>query len=109
MTTFSQLVDEMVVETRRPDLRSEIAVYLNQTIREVHFEPGKGNVVHYAENRKEDQITATSDSGQLWDLPSPQNFQGIEAVRFPDAVCGRMQYAKEARPGPSLVSIPFFY
>jgi hypothetical protein len=109
MTTFSQLVDEMVVETRRPDLRSELATYLNQTIREVHFEPGKGNVVFYAENRKEDQITASSIDAQIWDIPNPANFQGMEAVRFPSASCGRMSYAVEARPGPSLLSKPFFY
>lgn len=109
MTTFSQLVDEMVVETRRPDLRSELATYLNQTIREVHFEPTKGNVVFYAENRKEDQITATSIDAQIWDIPSPTNFQGMEAVRFPNVSCGRISYAVEARPGPSLLSKPFFY
>jgi hypothetical protein len=109
MTTFSQLVDEMVIETRRPDLRSEIANYLNQTIREVHFEPSRGNVVLYGENRKEDQITAVSDSAQIWDIPSPTNFQTMEAVRFPSICLGRMEYVQEARPGPSLSSRPFFY
>jgi hypothetical protein len=109
MTTFSQLIDEMVIETRRPDLRLEIATYLNQTIREVHFEPSKGNVVLYGENRIEDEITATTDSGQIWDLPNPAIFQAMEAVRFPNCSLGRLEYAPEARPGPSLRTRPFFY
>src|SRR6478735_8331283 len=99
MTTFSQLVDEMIVETRRPDLKTEIATYLNQTIREVHFEPSRGNVVHYGENRKETQLTANVDSGYIWDIPNPSTFQGIEAVRFPSQMLGRAEYAPEARPG----------
>jgi hypothetical protein len=109
VTTFSQLVDEMVIETRRPDLRSEIATYLNQTIREVHFEPGRGNVVHYGANRKEDQISATAEVGQIWDIPNPATFQGLEAVAYPTAVYGRLQFAKEIRPGPSTLSVPFFF
>lgn len=109
MTTFSQLVDEMVVETRRPDLRSEIATYLNQTIREVHFEPSRGNVVLYGENRKELEITADTDSGQIWDIPNPALFQAMEAVRFPGQMLYRMEYAPQARPGPSLNTKAFYY
>jgi hypothetical protein len=110
MTTFSQLVDEMVIETRRPDLRSEIATYLNQTVREVHFEPSRGNVVFFSENRKEYEVTAsTADSGQTWDTPNPAIFQGMEAVQFPNACAGRLEYAKERRPGPGLLSEPYFY
>lgn len=109
MITFSQLVDEMVIETRRPDLRTEIGTYLNQTLREVHFEPSRGNAVFYNENRKEAEITATSDSGETWDTPNITIFQGMEAVRFPNAYVGRMEYAQERRPGPSLLTIPYFY
>lgn len=110
MITFSQLVDEMVVETRRPDLRSEIATYLNQTIREVHFEPSKGNVVFYSENRKEFELSVTTpDQGQTWDTPNPTIFQGMEAVQFLNANAGRLEYAKERRPGPGLLSEPYFY
>lgn len=109
MTTFSQLVDEMVVETKRPDLRSEIATYLNQTLREVHFEPGKGNVVFYSENRHEIELTASSEQGEIWDIPTPQTFQGIEAVRYPGKYLGRMDYAEEVSPGPNMASKPFYY
>jgi hypothetical protein len=110
MTTFSQLVDEMVIETRRPDLLSEIATYLNQTIREVHFEPSRGNVVFFNENRKEYEVSVTTAvSGQTWDTPNPSTFQGMEAVQFPNACAGRLEYAKERRPGPGLLSEPFFY
>jgi hypothetical protein len=109
MTTFSQLVDEMVIETRRPDLRSEIATYLNQTMREVHFEPSRGNVVMYPENRKEDEITATVDSAQIWDIPNPATFQALEAVRFASLGMGKYEYAVERRPGPSLQQVPYYY
>jgi hypothetical protein len=109
MTTFSQLVDEMVVETRRPDLRAEIATYLNQTIREVHFEPSRGNVVHYPANRKEDQITASVDSGQIWDIPNPMTFQTIEAVEFPSLYLGTNGYAHEVTPGPRIRTQPSIY
>lgn len=109
MTTFSQLVDEMVVETRRPDLRAEIATYLNQTIREVHFEPSRGNVVHYPANRREVQVTATTDSGQIWDIPNPTTFQGLEAVEFPDLCLGHDGFAKEVTPGPRIKTQPMVF
>lgn len=109
MTTFSQLVDEMVLETKRPDIVADIATYLNQTIREVHFEPSRGNVVHYNENRREHQLTATVDNGEIWDIPNPASFQGIEAVRFASTGYGRLEYAQEATPGPMLSSKPFFW
>jgi hypothetical protein len=103
------LVDEIVAETRRPDLRSEIATYLNQTIREAHFEPSRGNVVHYIDNRKEEQLTADSADVFLWDLPNPPLFQGIEAVRFASHYLGRMEYAKQVNPGPAMQSEPFYF
>lgn len=109
MTTFSQLVDDMIIETRRPDLRLEIATYLNQTIREVHFEPSKGNVVFYPANRKEDQVIASVDSGQIWDIPNPTTFQGIEAIEFPDICMGVDGYAKEVSPGPRIRTQPYIY
>lgn len=109
MTTFSQLVDDLVVETRRPDLRSEIATYLNQTIREVHFEPSRGNVVFYGANRLETQIIASSENGEIWDIPNPATFQGIETVRFASNYLGRMEYAREVNPGPGIASTPFYW
>lgn len=109
MTTFSQLVDELVAETKRPDLRTEIATYLNQTIREVHFEPSRGNVVHFGENRKEAQIFAALETGEIWDIPNPALFQSVEAVRFASWGLGRTEYAEEATPGPMLAAKPFFW
>jgi hypothetical protein len=109
MTTFSQLVDEVAAETKRPDLLAEIAVYLNQTIREVHFEPSRGNVAFYANNRREIQLVASSESGHIWDIPNPSAFQAIEAVRYPSHYLGRLEFAKEIAPGPRAVSVPFYY
>ena len=98
MTTFSQLVDEVAFETKRPDLLAEIATYLNQTIREVHFEPSRGNVAFYSNNRREFQNVATTETGQIWDIPNPSAFQAIEAVRYPSHYLGRLEFAKEISP-----------
>jgi len=99
----------MVSETRRPDLRTEIATYLNQTIREVHFEPSKGNVVFYRDNRQEIQITAASADAEVWEIANPAIFQGVEAVRYASNYMGRMEYVKEVSPGPALASEPFYF
>lgn len=82
MTTFSQLVDSAVLETKRPDLRQEIANYLNQTIRELHFEPSRGNILHYKENLREDLLVANVESGFGWDIPDPANFQGMAVAKY---------------------------
>lgn len=100
MTTFSQLVDKMVAETRRPDLQTEVGSYVNLTLRELHMEPKNGNAVFFKENLKEDQLTANIDSGFYWDVPKPSTFQGMAAVRY-DSVfdSNRPVYPKEMNPG----------
>lgn len=82
MTTFSQLVDEMVLETKRPDLRTEIASYLNQTIRELHFDPETNASICYAQNATELQVTADSDEAFYWDIPNIATFQKMEGVQL---------------------------
>lgn len=82
MTTFSQMVDTMVLETRRPDLLRDIVSYLNQTIRELHFNPENGQAVFYRDNLKEDIITASVEEGLFWDIPYPQVFQQIAGCRY---------------------------
>lgn len=82
--TFSQFVDEMVSETKRFDLGLEIATYINQTVREVHFRSDSGSVLYYRDNLNELQLTANSDSSFSWDIPNPATFQGIVGVQFAD-------------------------
>jgi len=110
VTTFSQLVDEIVNETRRPDLRPDIANYLNQTIRELHFTPDRGNVIHYRENLREAQLVANIETGFGWNIPNPAIFQGIQAVRY-DSVVNRSgdNYATERLPSRGLVNHKLFY
>lgn len=120
MTTFSQLIDEIVAETRRPDLLREAVRYLNQTIREIHQEPSGSNTVYYAENLREIQIQATVESGHVWDAPNPSVHQGVTAVRFDDAhrreninyyhsTLEEDIYATHQRPGPGFGREYFAY
>lgn len=111
MTTFSQLVDEMVLETRRPDLKSEIASYVNQTVREIHFSPDKGNAIRYAENLRELSLTADSDTGYSFTIPSPDVWQQMWTVRYDSVLDADNQpiYVNERSPGRALNQQKYFY
>lgn len=83
MTTFSQLVDLIVAETKRPDMVTDFATFLNQSIRELHFEPSRGNAVFYEDNYIETQVRVdTHDEVFSWPIPNPEIFQNVAAVRF---------------------------
>lgn len=111
MTTFSQLVDSIVSETKRPDLVSEIATYLNQTIREAHFTPDRGAALLYPENFREALLTANSDSSFTWDVPNPGTFQKMQLVKFASIFdrLGNDVYAKETTPGRHLANLDYFF
>ena len=85
MTTLSQLVDEILNETRRPDMRRDIIDYVNQTVREVHNHPANNAVLMYNENLVEELLTASVDSGFGWDIPDPATFQAMQAVQYRSA------------------------
>lgn len=111
MTTFSQLVDTIVAETRRPDMLADFVSYLNQTIREVHFEPAGNSAVFFEENYREDQVRITTH-GEVasWDIPNPARFQGIAAIRYDNVTWNReVVYAKKLKPGIRMDSEPFVY
>jgi hypothetical protein len=106
MTTFSQFVDEMVGETKRFDLATEIAAYINQTVREVHFRSDTGSVLYFRENLQELLITANSDDSFGWDIPNPAIFQGIIGVQYADQFnadngCPGV-WAEEVTPGRNM-------
>lgn len=90
MTTFTQLIDEMVNETVRPDMRGVMADYLNQTIREVHNKTGQSNEpmpVFYPDNRVEELVALSgmddsTDQKYLWTIPKMTTFQQMEAVYY---------------------------
>ena len=111
MTTFSQLVDAIVRETRRPDMLTDIGEYLNQTIREVHFTPERGAVIPYRENLQELQLVANSESGYGWDVPRPATFQFMQAVQFPSVHSrdGKAVYAVERVPSRMTEQSPYWY
>lgn len=105
MTTFSELVDSMVSELRRPDLGSEIARYLNQTIRECHFDPVTNAAQFFKSNTVEATIAATSESAQVWTPPCPQNFQKLSAVEYPTIGI----WPEETTPGRHLRGKTHYY
>lgn len=111
MFTFSQLVDEMVSETKRPDLISEVARYLNQTIREVHMDPQRGGAIFFDENFREQQLTSASDSNLTWEIPNPTTFQKMLVVGFPSQFNRNNEaiWAVETTPGRHLSSLDYFY
>lgn len=93
MTTFSQLVDEIVVELLRPDLRTTAASYLNQTIREVHMHEQTQLPIYFESNRLEDEGTVATLPA-LWDIPSVPRFQALETLYYPDFG----EYARKRHP-----------
>lgn len=111
MTTFSQLVDDMILETRRPDLVSEIRSYVVQTIRELHNRPDTNAAVQYRNNLKELSLVANVDTGFSWTIPNSTIFQSMQAVRY-DSLCdpdGEPVYATERVPGRALRDSKYFY
>lgn len=97
MTTFSQLVDEMVAEHKRPDLKAEVTAFLNQTIREMHSDPASNGPVYFDQNRVEFSLTATplDDNGNFqWAIPDTNRLQIIESVYF----SGPGKYAQLVSP-----------
>lgn len=111
MTTFSQLIDSVVSETKRPDLVSEIASYLNQTIREVHFTPDRNAALFFSENFNEALLTATSESGYSWDIPNPGTFQKMVGVKYPTIYDrrGNDVWASETTPGRHLSALDYYF
>jgi hypothetical protein len=112
MTTFSQLVDDLVSETKRPDLVSEIATYLNQSIREVHFTPDRNASLLYMSNFRESQLIANLESGFSWEIPNPGTFQKMQVVGYPSIYdrLGNAVFAKEVIPGRHLADhTNYFY
>ena len=85
MTTFSKLVDDIVIELKRPDLRVDFASYANQTIREVHFRPAVNAPILFDANRIEDLLTVDTDGSWLWTIPSVTSFQSLELAMLNDS------------------------
>lgn len=110
MTTLSQLADDIVRETRRPDLLADICDYINQTIRELHTEPEKSNVVFFGENLRESQLAANAETGFSWTIPIPALFQKMQTVRY-DSIHSRegYVYSVETQPGRSMNTLRHFH
>lgn len=80
MTTFSQLVDDVIEEMHRPDLRGQIVRAVNQAIRAVHARPNSGSNVGFDENRQEVKLLLPAEGSLMWAIPEVGRFQAIESV-----------------------------
>lgn len=111
MFTFSQMVDEIVAETKRPDLVVDISRFLNQTIREVHFSEDRGAIIFYRENFRESLLTADVDSGFGWDIPEPTQFQSLAGVQYKNVFDddGEPVWSTETTPGRHLKGMTRFH
>lgn len=112
MYTLSQMVDDMVAETKRPDLAVEITRYVNQTVRECHFSADRNAALFFTENFREEGIVADTESGFTWTIPEPTTFQKMVGVRYGLAFDddGNQIWARETVPGRHLNGMErFFY
>lgn len=111
MFTFSQMVDEIVSEVKRPDLTSEIARYVNQTVRECHFDPERNAVQFYRNNGKELAITSTTEASHVWRIPNPTTFQKLAGVQYPIKFGGDGQsvWPTETTPGRHLKDLDYYF
>lgn len=82
MTTFSQMVDELTLELVRPDLRDTICSYLNQTLREVHFDEKTEMPVFYGDNRFEAEAYFNTNP-VVWPIPFVSRFQALDVIYLP--------------------------
>lgn len=101
MTTFSQMVDSLIAETSRPDMKDMIVQYVNQTIRELHTDTMTKLPVGFTSNMVEDEVAIDVDAGEtfLWDIPNTHRFQMIESIYYPYVD----EYVKEKRPSTAFL------
>lgn len=111
MTTFSQMVDAIVAESGRPDLKTDIARYVNQTVRECHNDPETNAVQFYKDNTRELQLTTTSESGFSWAIPNSGSFQKLAAVQYASITdrSGDSIWPEETQPGRHLRTLTHYY
>lgn len=111
MRTFSQMVDEIVSEVRRPDLTSDTARYLNQTIRECHISTDRNAIQFYHDNTREIQLTTTVEDKHVWAIPRPTQLQKMGAVNYLNqfTIRGDSVWAKPTTPGHHLRDLTHYY
>lgn len=108
MTTFSQLVDDIAAESRRPDRLSVIADRLNATIQECHWDDQRRTVL-YDRNMVEDEIEITDATAHQWLIP--QNFMRMQTAWYPTVYDwdNNIVHPKFLRPGIAMRSENWYY
>lgn len=92
MTTFSQIVDDVIRITGRPDQILLIPGFVNQTIRELHSEPQSQGLVKYGENLFELEFSPDVDQGYVFTIPRVHRFQTLECFFY--STIGRYAFPK---------------
>lgn len=100
MSTFSQLIDDVLAETARVDLLTHAVSYLRQVIRECHMDPERNTPIFMWPGYDEAQVTADVESAFSWQIPDTTRFQGLQMVRY-DSVYenGEQTFALPFQPG----------
>jgi len=108
MTTFSQLVDNVVQQSNRPNLLTRIATVVANVIYELHFTRRRG-VIFYAQNRREQLLTLTAD--QVFNWTAPPRLQIVEAARY-DGILdykNKQVYATPVKPGRRMNDEKYYF
>ena len=111
MGTYSQLVDELTIETNRWDLRATIGTYVNQTIRECHMAATSDTPVLFQANMQEVQVASGVSTGYVWSIPNPMVFQELKAARYDNVLdlASLPVYPKRQAPGERLGDTLYAY
>lgn len=113
MVTFSQLVDSLVLELRRPDLVRDVAAYMNQTIREVHSDPLTESLPKlFSASRVEASLTVGSVLPLVWENPNPRVFAGGMTARYDSVIeenTHKPCWPIYLTPGPAMNDHEYFF
>lgn len=92
-------------------MTSDIARYLNQTIRECHFDPETNAALFFKDNLREIRLTTAVADMHTWAMPNPAVFQKIGCVRYLNVYDseGRPVWLKETTPGRHLRDLCHYY
>lgn len=108
MTTFSQLIDELLVTSGRRNKLTDLTRFTNQTIRECHANQ-QGKPYMFQINLVEDALIADTDLAFKWRVP--MTFQIMQTASYLNALNtdGRPIFPKFQPPGRRINDLQYYY